>query len=130
MKSGRLRALAGLGTGGGDSTAMILPRLLIPTASPSSIQFRTLPKSCRSCLTVAVFMCHKHVILFQECQPGAGKLATLLTLANWNQITGWLQEVNLLREAASAVVAARPATGAQTLGFAFRSQSLPVLESV
>jgi len=62
-KSGRFLFLGGLGVGGGESSAMILPRLLIPTAWPSSTQFRTLPKSCRNCRTVAVFMYNNHVIL-------------------------------------------------------------------
>jgi hypothetical protein len=42
---------------------MILPRLLILTASPASTQLRTLPKSRRNWQTVAVFMRNKHVIL-------------------------------------------------------------------
>jgi hypothetical protein len=35
-KSGRLRGRDGFGPGGGESRATILPRLLMPTASPAS----------------------------------------------------------------------------------------------
>ena len=68
-KSGRFLAFGGFGAGGGESKAMSFPRFLIPTTSPSSIQQRTLPKSCRNCRTVAIFMCNKHVTLLRACQP-------------------------------------------------------------
>ena len=45
---------------------MILPRLLMPTASPASTQFRTLPKSCRNCRTVAVYAPDMRHTLFFE----------------------------------------------------------------
>src|SRR5258705_2439001 len=46
-KSGRFAERGRAGRGGGVINATILPRLLTFTCSPSSTQFRTVPKSCR-----------------------------------------------------------------------------------
>src|SRR5205807_7247243 len=52
------------------------------------------------------------------------------TLANWNQIFGWLQEVNLLREAGPRTAPVPFARAAQPADFVARQQSFAVLESV
>lgn len=60
-KSGRRRGRTAFGAVGGESRAMTLPRRLISTGSPCSTQANTPPKSCRNCLTVAVFMYNHNV---------------------------------------------------------------------
>src|ERR1035441_6410188 len=61
-----------LAGGGGDNRAMILPFLTISTCSPSATQFITLPKSCRSCRTLADFMLYNHVTL-ESNMPTRGR---------------------------------------------------------
>ena len=53
-----------------------------------------------------------------------------LTVASWNQIIGWLQEVNLLREAAPRMAVISPTRAAQSADFTASRHSLAVLESV
>src|ERR1017187_6199728 len=49
--------------GGGDKSATTFPFFTISTCCPSATQSNTLPKAWRSCLTLAVFMSNKNVIL-------------------------------------------------------------------
>src|SRR6266545_1661360 len=67
-KSGRFLAGGREGGGGGVIIATTFPRLLISTGSPSSTQLSTVPKSCRSWRTVALFMCNKNVTQCRVCQ--------------------------------------------------------------
>src|SRR6266540_1606882 len=67
-KSGRFLGRVGDGGGGGVMSATTFPRLLISTGSPSSTQLSTVPKSCRSWRTVALFMCNENVTQCRVCQ--------------------------------------------------------------
>lgn len=49
-------------------------------------------------------------------------------VASWNQIIGWLQEVNLLREVAPRIATLSPARAGKPADFTASSHSLPVLE--
>src|ERR1017187_633494 len=62
-KSGSLNFFGVADMSGGDSSATIFPFLMISTCWPSATQSNTLPKAWRSCLTLAVFMSNKDVIL-------------------------------------------------------------------
>src|ERR1035441_1257722 len=62
-KSGSLNFFGAADLSGGDRSATTFPFLMISTCWPSATQSNTLPKAWRSCLTLAVFMSNKDVIL-------------------------------------------------------------------
>jgi hypothetical protein len=74
-KSGLFLRRLGLVGGGGERRATVLPRLLMLTESPSSIQFRTPPKSCRNCVAVAVFMGNNNAIDFDIVNTDSAALS-------------------------------------------------------
>jgi hypothetical protein len=82
-KSGRFALRCRRFRGGGESRATTLPRLLMLTASPSSTQFKTLPKACRNFVTVAFFMANNNAIYFDIVNAACAQLSDCGTAWWW-----------------------------------------------